>query len=156
MGRLAVADAGDARVDLRPATPADYAAIVRLLESEALPTVGVQEALRHFVVAETGAGIVGVAGLEVHGTDGVLRSVAVDGRFRGRGLGRRMTERVLHAARHDGLRQVYLLTTTAEGYFPRLGFRRIEREEASPAVQRSVEFREACPDSAVTMLLELV
>ena len=54
-----------------------------------------------------------------------------------------------------GLRRLYLLTTTAEEYFPRYGFRRIPRESASPAARESVEFREACPASAVTMVLEL-
>lgn len=97
----------------------------------------------------------GVAGLEVHGSDGVLRSVAVAPALRGQGLGARLTDRVLEVARSEGLNRVYLLTTTAEEYFPRHGFRRIQRSDASAAVQRSVEFREACPASAVAMVLEL-
>lgn len=140
---------------LRPAGPADLEAVERILESAKLPTAGVAEALGSFVVAESGGHLVAVAGLEVHDGDGILRSVAVDPIVRGRGLGRRLTDRIIGAARDSGLRGLYLLTTTAEEYFLRHGFRRIERQDAPPAVQRSVEFREACPASAVAMALEL-
>ena len=66
-----------------------------------------------------------------------------------------MTERVLESARAAGLRRLYLLTTTAEDYFPRHGFRPVPRESASPEVRSSVEFRDACPASAVAMVRDL-
>lgn len=140
---------------VRAAEASDLPAILGLLRDAGLPPDGVEEWVGGFVVAETAGSVVGVAGLERHGRDGVLRSVAVDARMRGSGLGGRLTRRILEAARRDGIRRVYLLTTTAADYFPRLGFRRIRREEASPEVQESVEFREACPASAVAMALEL-
>lgn len=108
-----------------------------------------------FFVAAADGRLVGVAGLEIHGRDGVLRSVAVDPVVRGAGLGGRLTAAVLEAAQKAALRRVYLLTTTAEDYFPRHGFRRIARQDASPEMQESVEFREACPASAVAMVLDL-
>ncbi|HUG01400.1 MAG TPA: arsenic resistance N-acetyltransferase ArsN2 [Longimicrobiales bacterium] len=148
-----VTGGGGARI--RPAAASDLEAVIRLLEDSALPTAGVTASLGGFMVAEEDGSLVGVAGLEVHGMDGVLRSVAVDPTARGAGLGGRLTERVIGVAREAGLRRVYLLTTTAEAYFPRHGFRRIAREDTSPEVRRSVEFREACPASAVAMLLEL-
>lgn len=140
---------------IRAAEPSDLPAILALLEAAGLPLDGVEEGIDGFVVAETAAGLMGVAGLERHGRDAVLRSVAVDSRMRGSGLGDRLTRRVLKTARKDGVRRVYLLTTTAADYFPRFGFRRVPREEASPGVRESVEFREACPASAVAMALEL-
>jgi amino-acid N-acetyltransferase len=143
---------------LRDASGADadvVDAVRALLAAADLPLAGVPDDLDRLVVAEAGGRLVGVAGLEVHGRDGVLRSVAVAAERRGDGLGSRLTERVLERARSAGLRRVYLLTTTAEGFFPRHGFRRIERDEASPEVRRSVEFAEACPASAVAMVIEL-
>lgn len=140
---------------LRSASPSDLPAVEALLEAADLPVAGVAESLDGFIVAEAGGELVGAAGLETHGEDGVLRSVVVSASHRGRGLGSRLTERVLEASRGSGLRRVYLLTTTAEGWFPRHGFRRIERRDASPAVRQSVEFREACPASAVAMVLDL-
>ena len=111
--------------------------------------------LPRFVVAERGGRVVGVAGLEVHGPDGVLRSVAVEPDQRGGGLGGRLAATAIAAARRAGLRRLYLLTETAADYFPRYGFRRIRRSEASDAVRDSIEFSEACPDTAVAMVLEL-
>ena len=140
---------------VRLADASDKAAVERLLGSADLPVAGVSEAFDHFFVAEAAGAVVGVAGLEVHGEDGVLRSVAVAATERGRGLGALLTEHVLEHARLLHLHRLYLLTTTAEAYFPRHGFRQIAREDVSAEVQRSVEFREACPASAVAMVLEL-
>jgi amino-acid N-acetyltransferase len=140
---------------LRPMDPSDLPAVERLLEASGLPTVEVADWLERFIVADRAGQVEGVAGLEVHDRDGVLRSVAVARPQRGSGLGGRLTSAVLDRARQAGLRRVYLLTETAAGYFPRHGFRPIARSAASAAVQRSVEFREACPDTAVAMVLEL-
>ncbi|HET9984487.1 MAG TPA: arsenic resistance N-acetyltransferase ArsN2 [Longimicrobiales bacterium] len=143
-------------VVLRPARPEDLPAVEALLEAALLPTAGVAEWLPRFVVAERAGRIVGVAGLEVYGADGLLRSVAVDGDWRGRGLGRALTDEVLAVATREGVRTVYLLTETAERYFPRHGFRRIARQEVSEAVQASVEFRELCPVSSTVMARSLL
>lgn len=140
---------------VRKATAADLPGASRLLEASGLPLDGVVEAFGHFVVAEEGGRLVGVGGLEIHGPDGVLRSVAVEPALRGRGVGARLSERLIADARDAGLSRMYLLTTTAETYFPRHGFRPIPREEASPEVRGSVEFREACPQSAIAMVLDL-
>ncbi len=140
---------------LRPASASDLPAVEALLAAAELPVVGVADFIDRFVVVESDGTLVGVAGLEVHREDGILRSVAVAPSYRGHGLGRRLTEQVLDAARAAGLPRLYLLTTTAAAYFARHGFRRIERADASAVVQRSVEFREACPASAVAMVLEL-
>lgn len=126
-----------------------------LLEASHLPTDEVGEWLERYIVAEENGEIVGVAGLEVHGGDGVLRSVAVEVSRRGGGLGGRLAATVIATARSAGLRRLYLLTTTAEHFFPRYGFRRIDRTAASTEVQASVEFREACPESAIAMVLDL-
>lgn len=140
---------------LRSARPEDEPAVLALLTAAHLPTDEVHEWLDHYTVAEENGEIVGVAGLEVHGQDGLLRSVAVEASRRGGGLGGRLAATVIATARQAGLRRLYLLTTTAEGFFPPYGFRSIDRADASPEVQESVEFREACPDSAVAMVLDL-
>jgi len=57
-------------------------------------------------------------------------------------------------ARQRGVRRIYLLTETADRFFPRFGFRRIVRDQVEPAVRQSVEFRSVCPESAVVMVRE--
>lgn len=145
----------EANANLRPTRPEDLAAVLALLEGAGLPVAGVDEWFDRFVVAEHDGRVVGVAGLEVHGTDGLLRSVAVADDWRGRGLGGALTDEVLARCSRDGLSAVYLLTETAENFFPRYGFVRIERDAASDAVKQSAEFRELCPSSSVAMVRQL-
>lgn len=136
---------------LRAASDSDRSAIERLLTELKLPVAGVPQWISQFWVAESGGNVVGVAGVELYGDGALLRSVAVDPAWRSSGLGRALVERALDAARQSGARDVFLLTTTAEGYFPRLGFVGIGRDKVPAGVQGSIEFREACPASAIVM-----
>jgi amino-acid N-acetyltransferase len=136
---------------LRWAGHPDREAVTALLCDLGLPTQGVAEWLEQFRVAEHDGRVVGVAGLERYGDGGLLRSVAVAPEWRGSGVGRALVDLVLEDAGDAGIRDVYLLTTSAEHYFPRLGFASIDREMVPAAVRVSAEFTGACPDSAVVM-----
>jgi amino-acid N-acetyltransferase len=138
-------------VVLRVAVPADRLAVEKLLIDLNLPIAGLSEWISRFWIAEAGGKVVGVAGVELYGDGALLRSVAVDPEWRSNGLGRTLVNRALDAARDSGAREVFLLTTTAERYFPKLGFEQIGRDRVPTGVQKSVEFREACPASAVVM-----
>jgi len=145
----------DQAVSLRAATARDLPAVERLLTASSLPLAGVAENLNTFVVAESGGKLVGVAGLAVCCNNALLRSTAVDPAWRGRGVGRLLVERVIAEAEARGIRAVYLLTTTAEQYFPSFGFARTTRDAVPEEVQATAEFRGACPASAVVMSREL-
>jgi amino-acid N-acetyltransferase len=136
---------------LRAARAADLPSIERLLTASHLPLAGVADSLPGFVVAESNGAIVGSAALEVCCDNALLRSVAVAPEWRSRGLGRALVSRVIADAEARGLRALYLLTTTAEHYFPSFGFEQIAREHVPAEVQGTEEFREACPASAVVM-----
>ena len=138
-------------VEVRSATSADHRAVLVLLDAAALPMAGLSPTLTDFYVAEDHGRVMGAIGLERYGADALLRSAVVDPSARDTGVGVALVERVLDHARERGIRAVYLLTTTAERYFPRFGFDRITREEVPDAVKASVEFREVCPASAVVM-----
>src|SRR5690349_10212557 len=103
---------------LRPARPDDLPAVERLLTASELPTDGVAAALPDFVVAEADGTLVGVAGLEVCCEHALLRSVAVDPEWRSHGVGRALVTRVISDAEARGIQALYLLTTSAERYFP--------------------------------------
>jgi amino-acid N-acetyltransferase len=140
-----------AKATVRPATDTDLPAVERLLTENDLPLVGVREALKDFVVAESRGDIVGVAGLEICGDDALLRSVAVSPDWRGKGVGRALVTRTIADAEGRGLGALYLLTTTAEHYFPTLGFSNVKREDVPADVRATREFTAACPASAVAM-----
>ncbi len=136
---------------ISPADTADLPAILDLLRANKLPLEGLAEHVGATVTAKANGQLVGCAAVELYGESALLRSVAVDETLRGQGLGRALTVAALDVARARGARIAYLLTTTAGGYFPRLGFREIARDAVDPAVQRSAEFTTACPASALVM-----
>lgn len=141
---------------MRAATAGDLPQIERLLTSSALPMAGVRESLQDFLVAEHDGMIVGVVGLEACCAEyALLRSTAVDPEWRGRGLGRMLVERAIADAEARGVHALWLLTTTAERYFPSFGFVSAKREDAPAEVRASVEFTSACPASAAVMTLPL-
>jgi N-acetylglutamate synthase-like GNAT family acetyltransferase len=142
---------GDAGPVLRAATERDHPRVTSLLQLAGLPLAGIPRDLDGFEVAERGGRVVGAIALERYGVDGLLRSAVVDPAERGAGIGVALVERMLDVARARQLRAVYLLTTTAERWFPRFGFQRVERSDVPEAMQASLEFREACPASAAVM-----
>lgn len=140
---------------LRPATMRDLPAVEKLLAASELPLAGVREALGTFVVAESEGELVGVAGLEICRNDALLRSVAVKPEWRSKGVGRALVTRAIADAESRGIRALYLLTTTAEHYFPSFGFNAIKREDVPADVRATKEFTTACPDTATVMAREL-
>jgi N-acetylglutamate synthase-like GNAT family acetyltransferase len=138
-------------ITLRDATPADWPTIASLLRVNHLPTEGFRESVSAAVVAGDGDDVVGIAGLEIYDDAALLRSVVVRETARGRGLGQQLTRAAMDLAGARHLAQVYLLTTTAQAFFARLGFEIIERSSVPETVQQSVEFKGACPASAIAM-----
>lgn len=146
---------GSASVAFRPATERDLPEIERLLISNHLPLDGVRSALCSFLVADTEGALVGVVGMEACGSYGLLRSTAVADEWRNRGIARQLVERIIAEAEARGFRALYLLTTTAERYFPSFGFQNTTRDTVPDDVRSTDEFRGACPESATVMCLSL-
>jgi amino-acid N-acetyltransferase len=136
---------------IEAATIRDLPDVQRLLEQQHLPVDGVADHVRTMLVARVDARIVGTAALELYADGALLRSVAVDPVQQGRRIGHRLTEAALRLAESYGIADVFLLTTTAETFFPRFGFEAITRDEVPASVQASIEFRYACPASAIVM-----
>ena len=130
----------------------DLPGVLALLERSDVPQAGLAKYLETTVIARDGDEVVGSAALELYGAAALLRSVAVDSRLRGEGLGQRLTRDALDLARGRGIATVYLLTETAGDFFARFGFHAIDRSAVDPAVQQSVEFRGACPASAQVLV----
>ena len=125
--------------------------IMKLLSAAHLPVDGLLDHLDTAVVARADGRVVGCAALEVYTDGALLRSVVVDDSVSGQGIGTRLTRAALELASVHGIPAIYLLTTTAEAFFPRFGFVRIPRSEVPASVQMSVEFRSACPSTAAVM-----
>jgi amino-acid N-acetyltransferase len=141
--------------EIVPVQPADRPTLAALLSESGLPLDGLEDHLAATIVARDASAILGCAALEVYGTDALLRSVAVAAEHRGKGLGEALTAAAIARARQRGVRAIYLLTETAERFFPRFGFEETTREAVPDAVKASVEFTTACPASATVMVLPL-
>ena len=141
---------------IAPAKAADVPAIKTILEANQLPVAGVDEHWRTFLVAREGERVVGCGGAEAYSVAALIRSIAVLPDYRRHGLGRRIVRQLLDRLSARGLREFYLLTTTAEDYFRKRGFKPIERDEVHPQLLASREFQDACPTSAVCMRLVML
>jgi amino-acid N-acetyltransferase len=138
------------------ATERDLPDVRNLLQRLQLTPDGIDDHVQTMLVARDGLRLVGTATLELHADGALLRSVAVDTEQQGRGLGRMLTEAALQLAQRRGVRDVFLMTISAEQFFPRFGFETITREAVPASVQASVQFRYACPASALVMRKRLV
>lgn len=124
----------------------------RLLSAATLPVDDLTPAhLEHFFACGAQDGTIGVGGVELHGDDALLRSLAVDERARGQGCGSALVAALEAYARAEGAHRIYLLTTTAPHFFEGLGYRVVARETAPERVRATPEFAALCPASAVCM-----
>lgn len=138
-------------VDISRASADERAAVFGLLEAAGLPREGLDAHFASTLVARKDGRIVGSVALELYPNGALLRSVAVADSLRGHGLGRQLTQAAIDLAASAKAPAIYLLTTTAEHFFPKFGFARITREEVPADVQGSVEFASACPASAAVL-----
>ena len=143
-------------ITIAPATAADLAPIKELLTASGLPTAGVDDHWKTFIVARDGDKVVACGGAEAYQFAALIRSVAVASEYRSHGVGRRIVRQLLDRLASRGLREFYLLTTTAEEYFRKRGFKPIDRDEVHPQLLASREFQDACPSTAVCMRLVML
>jgi amino-acid N-acetyltransferase len=133
-----------------------HLSVVALLGAEGLPASDLTEAhLEHFFFTGSDGAPSALVGLEIYGEAALLRSLVVRAAARTQGLGSAL---VLHAEEYAAARQVralYLLTNTAEPYFERRGYRRIDRTQAPPSIQSTREFASLCPASSAFMIKRL-
>ena len=139
-------------LQFRSATQADIPVIRSWLKKEALVWQDVEQTWPTIFLAFQQDQLVGFGGMEIHGTFGLLRSMVVLPAFRGKGYGQSICQWLLQKAWDNQLQAVYLLTETASGFFGKLGFQSLPREEVPLHIQQSEEFARLCPQSATCMV----
>jgi len=134
----------------------DLPAIAALLAAAALPSLDSVAHADDFRVARAGAALLGVVGVERYGAYGLLRSLVVAPHARGHGVGEALVAAIEAHARATHLRELVLLTTTADRFFSRRGYTAFARDAMPLPVRASAEFAALCPASAVCMRKALV
>jgi glycerol 3-phosphatase-2 len=132
---------------MRDARSEDASALARLLAASGLEPDDLEHPPTGTVVAE-GDGLAATAAAAVHGDGAYLHSVAVSGGARGQNVGTLVTAAAIRRAAAAGARTAYLLTETAEGFFARLGFQPVRREDLPGWV---AERSTACSENATAM-----
>jgi arsenate reductase len=147
---------GASQFVVEAATASDVEAVSSLLQLAQLPTAGLGDQFPSaYALVRESSRVLGVAGLEVYGDVGLLRSVAVQPALRSRGLGRQLVEERLQRAAQQDLTAVYLLTTNAAGFFRNLAFTVAAREAVPAELAASPEFAFACAVSAACLVRKL-
>ena len=127
-------------VHVRSARTADVTAIKGLVDAYAgrvllaKEIVTLYESVQEFLVGELDGEVVGCGALHVLWEDlGEIRTVAVDPRTVGQGVGHAIVSALLARARALGLRRIFVLTFE-EKFFARLGFAEIDGTPVPPDV----------------------
>jgi len=94
---------------------------------------------------------VGFAGIEMHGSDALLRSLVTLPPLRRQGIGGAMVDKMEVEARARGARAIYLLTEQSADFFAGLGYAPCARDRVPAAIAATAQFARLCPASATVM-----
>jgi N-acetylglutamate synthase-like GNAT family acetyltransferase len=95
---------------------------------------------------------VGFGGLEIFGSNALLRSLVTVPPLRQVGMGAAMVATLETEARALKCRVIYLLTASDTRLFGRLGYAACARGDVPEAVRASRQFAALCPPSAIAMV----
>ena len=130
-----------------PGEPALRPAILALLGENDLPVVDLDESKVLFACLNNDE-VIGTGGLEFFKDCALLRSVSVKKDVQKTGLGKFIVDELEKIAKGKGVNRLYLLTTTAEDFFTKLGYKTVDREELPIEIKNTTEFTSVCPSTA--------
>jgi amino-acid N-acetyltransferase len=138
------------------ADPSDERQVRQLLAGCELPDEDITAShLKHFLVVRHETNLAGVIGLELFGQCALLRSLAVETHAQGQGIASRLVKKIEEYARSHDVESLYLLTTTAEGFFEKQGYRTTDRNNVPTVLKETAEFKSICPSTAICMVKSL-
>ncbi len=130
--------------------------IKKLLSQCGLYTTDISEKkLINFLVARWGGEIIGTIGIEIVSDNALVRSLAISDKFRGQGVGKNLSTTIEGYARSKGVKNLYLITTTAEIFFAGRGYTLIPQQSAPENVKNLDEFQRFTAKTAVCMYKKL-
>jgi len=128
-------------MQIRPAHTSDIKGIRQLIDSYSpqgrlltKETVTLYESVQEFTVAIEGNDVVGCGALHVLWEDlAEVRTVAVNEKLRGQGIGHQILESIISRAEEIGIKRLFCLTFETE-FFGRHGFQVIEGTPVAPEI----------------------
>lgn len=124
--------------------------VKEMLEANKLPVDDISEKTNLFMLTRKGK-LIGTGGLEMLGDTALIRSVSTDENLRGQGLGKYLVDELEQAAIRAGVQTLYLVTTSADQFFTKLGYTVTNRDSLPDVVKQQRQLKDVCPASAVVM-----
>ena len=133
------------------ATDKDIQAIKTLLQESHLPYKDIDGHIDNFIVAKEQGALIASIGLEVLQPYSLLRSLTVSENYRNKGIANELLKKISEYALSIHIKDLFLLTTTAEDYFMKNKFIVLERNDLPDPLKKTQEFIFLCPETAICM-----
>ncbi|MDO8281827.1 MAG: arsenic resistance N-acetyltransferase ArsN2 [Thermodesulfovibrionia bacterium] len=133
----------------------DLPRVSELLAAVDLPYQDIDGHISNFLLAEEGGELIGVGGIEIVSNTALLRSLAVKEAARNNGIGKTFVDKIRSFAQLNNVEKLFLLTTTASGFFKKTGFEEIDRTRVPSEIKNTEEFKSICPSSAICMMQDI-
>lgn len=126
--------------------------IKSLLKDNNLPSEDLgSDSFKNFFIATSENNLAGVIGLDIFENLGLLRSLCVEGSYRNQRIASALFHHLIIYAHSQKIKELYLLTTTAEDFFKKRGFVTVDRSFVPEVIRMTSEFKDLCPNSAICM-----
>jgi amino-acid N-acetyltransferase len=141
-------------MNIVPASQNSFSSAIELLKQNNLPTEDITPGTQLFVV-EDGNEVIATVAVEYDYDDALLRSLSVSETKRGSGIGSELVSFIEDYVRRQGVRNMFLLTTTAADFFAKRGYKVIDRSNVPEFIQKTKEYSVICASSSTLMKKEL-
>ena len=141
-------------MNIVPASQNSFSAAVELLKKNNLPTEDINPGTQLFVTEENDS-VIGTVAVEYNFDVALLRSLSVSEQKRNSGIGQMLVDFIENYVQKQGVQSIYLLTTTAEGFFLKKGYESVDRNEVPDFIKNTKEFSIICSASSTLMKKEL-
>jgi len=141
-------------MNIVPASQNSFSAAIDLLKKNNLPTEDINPGTQLFVVEENDT-VVGTVAVQYDFNVALLRSLCVSDDKRNTGIGETLVEFIEHYVQKQGVQSVYLLTTTAENFFLKKGYKKMDRKEVPEFIKNTKEYSVLCSASSSLMKKEI-
>jgi len=141
-------------MNIVPASQNSFTAAIDLLKKNNLPTEDINSGTQLFVLEEND-GVIGTVAVEYDFNVALVRSLSVAEGKRKSGIGEILVRFIENYVHKQGVHSVYLLTTTAENFFLKKGYKRIDRTKVPDFIKNTKEYSVLCSSSSTLMKKEL-
>ena len=141
-------------MNIVPASQNSFTAAIDLLKKNNLPTEDIHPGTQLFVIEENDI-VIGTVAVEYDFNVALLRSLSVSDGKRNSGIGELLVSFVENYVQKQGVHSIYLLTTTAEKFFLKKGYEKIDRNNVPDFIKNTKEYSLLCSSSSTLMKKEL-